>query len=114
MKIRIGFVSNSSSSSFIIGTDKKLPNGLVDVVRGIIAEHPDQAAEAILNAMIICPCDEGLARAIEDKEEYGDMIAEFQDYKYLYELRSPNDCYDFAAEILKLNSDETIKIVDNN
>jgi hypothetical protein len=116
VKLRLGFVSNSSTSSFFIGTNEDFPDGVEDIVCKIIAEHPRQAAKALISVLTAYSCgDEGGVMTHKDEERIGEIKEEFPElkpYRHLYELSTPQDNHDIAAVILTLTNGNNIKIVD--
>jgi len=116
MKVRMGFVSNSSSSSFIIGTDTDYASPK-EIIMELIKSNPEGIADAIITGMTTCPVDNGSFELLDDEDAIKDqkkMNKELKDCKHLWAIYSPFDCCDLTEAILQCNNNDSMVVAYND
>jgi hypothetical protein len=116
MKVRMGFVSNSSSSSFIIGTDADYTSPK-EIIMELIKSNPDGVADAIITGMTTCPVDNGSFKLLDKEEDINKQKKrneELKDCKHLWAIYSPFDCCELTEAILQCCNKDNMVVAYNS
>ena len=110
MKIREGFVSNSSSSSFIVGSKEPITKEYLES----IANPENNIFKFFLKAMLTYIAENVSVTTKEEIFKYGEPDSEYVkkalSFKYLYILSVCNDDGDSISNILYDNHHEVLLV----